>query len=130
MGSAESAGYGLSRRDVAEWHNRIRNGLLGAAASVTTANITVQSGGSTQTFNVGTLTRPTPSFFGVVSDTSITSVRVGIPAGQVGLILDNVTVGAAVQGDTPVPIPEPNAAILLVSGFACLAGLRLRKVLP
>ena len=99
-------------------------------AFVTTANIAVQSGASTQTFNLGTLTRPTPSFFGVVSDSPINSVRFGIPAGQVGLILDNVSVRAAVPGDTPVPIPEPNAAILLVSGFACLAGLRPRKVLP
>ena len=51
------------------------------------------------------------------SDTSITSVRFGIPAQQVGLVLDNVSLGTA---DPLNPIPEPGTALLLIAGGAAM----------
>jgi hypothetical protein len=70
--------------------------------------------------------RPTPSFFGVTSDANtILLVRFAIPAGQVGLILDNVSVGTA--GGSTNPVPEPGTMILLGAGLLGITVLWKRK---
>lgn len=69
---------------------------------VTTVRSIVNSGEATQNFDLTTLDPPTPSFFGVTSDANtILLVRFAISAGQVGLILDNVSVGTAAGNTIP-----------------------------
>jgi hypothetical protein len=93
---------------------------------VTTVRATVNSGEATQNFDVGTVDRPTSSFFGVTSDSnSILLVRFAIPAGQVGLILDNVSVGTA--GGSTNPVPEPSTIVLLFAGLVGITVLWNRK---
>src|SRR4051794_21773935 len=63
---------------------------------VSTVTALVNSGESTESFTITTSNRPAPAFFGVTSDTNtILLVRWSIPAGQAGLIVDDVTVGTA-----------------------------------
>jgi hypothetical protein len=91
----------------------------------TTVRAIVNSGEATENFDIGTMDRPTSSFFGVTSDANtVLLVRLSIPAGQVGLVLDNVSVGIA--GSGPTPIPEPGTVILVCAG---LAGLTILKAL-
>ena len=93
---------------------------------VTTVRAIVNSGEATQNFDVSTVDRPTPSFFGVTSDANtILLVRFAVPAGQVGLILDNVSVGTA-EGSTN-PVPEPGAMVLLCAGLVGITVLSKRK---
>ncbi len=90
---------------------------------VTTVRAIVNSGEATENFDMNTVDRPTPHFFGVASDANtILLVRFAIPTGQVGLIVDNVSVGTA-DGSTN-PIPEPGTMTLLLAG---LVGITIRK---
>jgi hypothetical protein len=83
----------------------------------TTVRAIVNSGESTENIDIGTVDRPGSSFLGVSSDAlTILMVRFSIPAGQVGLILDNVTVGRA--GSSGSPVPEPGTMVLLCAGLA------------
>ena len=93
---------------------------------VSTVTALVNTGESTQNFNISTSNRPAPSFFGVISDTNtILLVRWSIPAGQAGLIVDDVTVGTAGPGGNPVP--EPGSVIMLTTGLLGLMLLRKRN---
>jgi hypothetical protein len=93
---------------------------------VATVQAVVNSGEATENFHIGTVDRPTPSFFGVTSDANtILLVRFIIPAGQVGLILDNVSTGTA-DGSTN-PIAEPGTMILIFGGLVCVTVLPRRK---
>jgi len=93
---------------------------------VTTVRAIVNSGEATQNFDLSTVDRPTPSFLGVTSDgNTILLVRFAIPAGQLGLILDNVSVGTA--GGSTNPVPEPGAMVLLCAGLAGITVLWKRK---
>src|SRR5262249_13349750 len=92
---------------------------------ITTVRAIVNSGEATQNFDLSTVDRPTPSFFGVTSDAPILLVRFAIPAGQVGLILDNVSVGTA--GGSMNPIPEPGTMVQLCEGLAGITILWKRK---
>lgn len=93
----------------------------------TTVQATVNSGEATENFSINTVNRPTPSFFGVVSDSNtVLLVRFGVPAGQAGLILDNVSVGTAGSGGGAVP--EPGAIALLGAGLVAIAILRKFKI--
>jgi hypothetical protein len=95
--------------------------------SVTTVNMTVNSGEATENFSVDTMERPSPSFFGVHSDGNVLLlVRIAIPAGQVGLILDNVSIGTAGGGGDNT-IPEPGTIILLGAGMVGLVAVRRWK---
>ena len=94
--------------------------------AATTVKMIVNSGEATENFFVDTMERPSPSFFGVHSDGNVLLlVRIAIPAGQVGLILDNVSIGTAGgSGDT---VPEPGTVILLGAGLVGLAAARRWK---
>ena len=94
--------------------------------SATTVKMIVNSGEATENFFVDTMERPSSSFFGVHSDGNVLLlVRIAIPAGQVGLILDNVSIGTAGgSGDT---VPEPGTIILLGAGLGGLAAARRWK---
>jgi hypothetical protein len=88
---------------------------------IATVRAIVNSGEATQNFDLGTVDRPASSFFGVISDANtILLVRFAIPAGQVGLILDNVSVGTAGGGTDSVP--EPGTMVPLCAG---LLGIRV-----
>ena len=90
-----------------------------------TVRAVVNSGEATENFDFATVERPMASFFGVTSDANvILHVRLAIPSGQVGLILDNVSVGRA-DGSTN-PIPEPGTLMLLCAGFAGMTLVRKR----
>jgi hypothetical protein len=90
---------------------------------VTTVRAIVNSGEATENFDIATWSRPTHSFFGVISDSNmILLVRFATPAGQVGLIIDDVGVGTANGGMNP--IPEPGTMILLFTGLAGAAVFR------
>jgi len=94
--------------------------------AATTVKMIVNSGEATENFFVDTMERPSPSFFGVHSDGNVLLlVRIAIPAGQVGLILDNVSIGTAGgSGDT---VPEPGTVILLGAGLGGMAAARRWK---
>jgi hypothetical protein len=93
---------------------------------VSTVSALVNSGESTDNFNISTPNRPAPAFFGVISDTNtILLVRWSIPAGQAGLIVDDVTVGTARPGGNPVP--EPGSVVMLTAGLFGLILLERRK---
>jgi hypothetical protein len=90
-----------------------------------TVQILVNSGEATEVFNIATADRPPPSFFGVISDANvILLVRISVPAGQVGLILDKVSIGDAGGG---APVPEPHTAVLLGAG---LLGICVARAFP
>ena len=92
--------------------------------AATTVKMIVNSGEATENFFVDTMERPSPSFFGVHSDGNVLLlVRIAIPAGQVGLILDNVSIGTAGGGGDNT-IPEPGTVILLGTGLVGLAAAR------
>jgi len=94
---------------------------------VTTVRVVVNSGEATENFDIATVDRPTASFFGVTSDANvILLVRLTIPSGQVGVILDNASVGMA-DGSTD-PVPEPGTLALLCAGSTGLTLLRRRKM--
>jgi hypothetical protein len=79
-----------------------------------TVEILVNSGEATDVFNIATADRPTPSFFGVISDSNlILLARMSVPAGQPGLILDNVRIGNAGGSE----VPEPHTMALLGAGL-------------
>jgi len=93
---------------------------------VSTVQATINSGEATENFRISTTNRPNPSFLGVISDTNtVLLVRFSIPAGQVGLILDNVSIGSANRGTTPVP--EPGTMILVCAGLASLTMFKFRR---
>jgi hypothetical protein len=90
---------------------------------VATVRAIVNSGEATENFDTTTTDRPTSSFFGVTSDANtILLVRFEIPPGQVGLILDNLSVATA--DDNINPIPEPGTMMLLCAGLAGLLVFR------
>ncbi len=96
-----------------------------------TAQITVTAGGATQTFPLATSNRvanvsSNPTFFGVTSNTPITSLQFGIPAGEVGLMLDNFSIGQAAVGPSP-SVPEPSTIILIGTALLGIAFLRSVK---
>jgi hypothetical protein len=89
--------------------------------SSSTIQAFVNSGEAGQNFNISTSNRPTSSFFGITSDsTTILLVRLSVPTGQLGVILDNVSVGAA----GAAPIPEPGTWMLLGAGLFGLLAVR------
>ena len=77
---------------------------------------------TTSTVRINTVARPTASFFGVISDAALSSVSFRTPAGQTGLVLDNLRLGTVspTQGPGPSPVPEPASAILLGIGLIAL----------
>ncbi len=90
---------------------------------VTTVRAIVNSGEATENIDFDTVDRSAPYFFGVTSDANtILLVRFAVSAGQVGLILDNVSAGVA--GGSTNPIPEPGAMVLLGAGLASITMLR------
>lgn len=91
--------------------------------------IIVNSGEATENLDINTPDRPAPYFFGVVSDLNvILLVRFVVPAGQVGLIVDNVSAG--VRDDSPDPIPEPSSMVLLGCGLVWIVQRKLRTRTP
>lgn len=93
---------------------------------VTTAKMIVNSGEATENFEIVTSDRPAHSFFGVTSDfNTILLVRIGIPEGQAGLILDNVSIGRVGNGSDSVP--EPVTMLLVCAGLASITILRRRQ---
>lgn len=95
---------------------------------VTTMQVTVSAGGTSSTFPVSTVTRPTSTFFGVTSDTAITSLQFHFPAGQVGVILDNFTLGEAAAITPPEEaIPEPGTVMLVGAALLGIGLLRRRR---
>jgi hypothetical protein len=74
--------------------------------------VATTSDGKTQAVTVSTAPRPSPAFIGFTADTSIVSLRLSIPRGQVGLILDNFVFGRAEGGQASSGIARtPNKAV-------------------
>jgi len=72
------------------------------------------------TFNVPAIL--STNFFGVTSDTDITSIRFQNTGGVAGgTLIDNFRFGAA------APVPEPSTMLLLLSGLAGLGFFRWRR---
>lgn len=95
---------------------------------VSTVQVIVTADATTQTFPITTANRvanvsSNPTFFGVTADAPITSIQFQLAAGEVGLILDNFSVGdAAVTPPTPGTVPEPSTIVML---GAALLGIGL-----
>jgi hypothetical protein len=92
----------------------------------------VNSGESTENFDIYTSDRPDPSFFGVVSDgNTILLVRFRDTVSYAGLILDNVAIGSA--GPDPDPVPELGTGGLIcpaLIGIAVAGAKRAARVAP
>jgi hypothetical protein len=92
--------------------------LIGSQRDVT-ASVTVTLGNYNQTFVLG----PTDFSSGIVTNASVIVSAPGQlefasnTAGEVGLLLDNVTV-------TPAVVPEPSTWLLLLLGLTTTFGLR------
>jgi hypothetical protein len=94
----------------------------------TTIDVTINSGEATEIFRIPTQNHPTASFFGVISDSNVILLaRFGIPAGQVGLVLDDVGFGTANGGPTSNPVPEPKATVLVCAGLLGLTIVEQRR---
>jgi len=95
---------------------------------VSTASVTVTaSDATTQTITVNTLNRPTASFIGFISDVPITSLAFQTPAGQVGLVVDNFSIGQGSSVSPPTSsVPEPITGFLVSIGLAGIVAVKKR----
>lgn len=100
---------------------------------VTTLQVIVTADSMTQTFPVTTANRvanvsSNPTFFGVTSDATISSVQFQLPAGETGLVVDNFRIGqAAVAPVPPSTVPEPGTIALVGAAFLGIALVRRSK---
>jgi hypothetical protein len=96
-----------------------------------TVEVTVNASDATsRTVNVNTVNRPTSSFIGFTSDVALTSLLLRPAAGQVGLVVDNFSVGQTLTlpPDVPPPtVPEPITGVLLGAGLAGIAAVKKRR---
>jgi len=73
--------------------------LWTAQPYVSSIEVTVTTlDGQSQTVTVNTLRHPASAFIGFTSNSPISSLRLGLPRGQTGLILDNFSFGRSVKG--------------------------------